>query len=126
MATDTRFKSADAQTGSAARQATKPESGEVSPGAAGHWSKLSANYSNSGDYAAALGARQQVVEVYRLLYAEKPGVFDGNLARELLGLSKDLAEDGRVEEALEASQESGKFYRNSIVINDHSKDLTSN
>ncbi|CAE6431625.1 unnamed protein product [Rhizoctonia solani] len=74
-------------------------------------SKMSISYSQSGDLAAALDARQKAVEVYRLLHTEQPTLFEGNLARELLGLSKDLAGNGRIEEAFKASQESGMLYR---------------
>ncbi|CAE6535251.1 unnamed protein product [Rhizoctonia solani] len=72
---------------------------------------MSARHLELGDLAGALDARQKAVEVYRLLHAEQPTLFKGNLARELLGLSKDLAGNGRIEEAFKASQESGMLYR---------------
>ena len=72
---------------------------------------MSVTYSQSGDQTAALDARQKAVEVYRLLHANQPEQLEGNLARELLGLSKDLAGNGRIEEAFKASQESGMLYR---------------
>ncbi|KAH7322290.1 hypothetical protein B0J17DRAFT_683539 [Rhizoctonia solani] len=81
---------------------------------ANHWSEMSTSYSQSGDQAAALEARQKAVEVYRLLHAKRPALFEGNLARELLGLSKDLAGNGRLEEAFSASQESGMLYKHLI------------
>ncbi|KDN47207.1 hypothetical protein RSAG8_03686, partial [Rhizoctonia solani AG-8 WAC10335] len=98
-----------------ANSTTSPNAGQGSEGlnyeTADHWSKISVSYSQSGDQAAALNARQKAVEVYRLLHAKQPGLFEGNLARELLGLSKDLAGNGRIEEAFKASQESGRLYR---------------
>ncbi|CAE6481526.1 unnamed protein product [Rhizoctonia solani] len=78
---------------------------------ANHWSEASAGFSQSGDQAAALDARQKAVEVYRLLHANQPEQFEGNLARELLGLSKDLGGIGQIEEAFKASQESARLYR---------------
>ncbi|KAH7336013.1 hypothetical protein B0J17DRAFT_719668 [Rhizoctonia solani] len=81
---------------------------------ANHWSEMSASCSQSGNQAAALEARQKAVEVYRLLHAKRPELFEGNLARELLGLSRDLAGNGRLEEAFSASQESGMLYKHLI------------
>ncbi|CAE6505028.1 unnamed protein product [Rhizoctonia solani] len=81
---------------------------------ANHWSEISAGYSQSGNQVAALEARQKAVEAYRLLDAQRPEIFEGNLARELLGLSKDLAGNGRLEEAFSASQESRMRYRHII------------
>ncbi|CAE6519003.1 unnamed protein product [Rhizoctonia solani] len=78
---------------------------------ADHWSKISVGHSQLGEQEAALDARRMAVEVYRLLHAKQPEVFTGNLARELLGLSKDLASNGLIEEAFNASQESGMLYR---------------
>ncbi|KAG8731710.1 hypothetical protein FRC11_002819, partial [Ceratobasidium sp. 423] len=60
---------------------------------------------------AALEARRKAVEAYRLLYQKQPEVFQGNLARELLALSEDLGSNGLLEEAFNASHESGMLYR---------------
>ncbi|CAE6502640.1 unnamed protein product [Rhizoctonia solani] len=125
MATNTPFETVGASIGSAVHQATRTELGDVSPEAASYWSEVSIDYSESGDHAAALGARQQAVEIYRLLDAEKPDIFRCDLARELLELSKDLANNDRIEEALEASQESGRLFRTLVSIGDESKDITS-
>ncbi|CAE6448663.1 unnamed protein product [Rhizoctonia solani] len=74
------------------------------------WSKMSLSHFQVGDYTAALDARQKAVEIYRLLTARQPELFEANLARELLGLSKDLAGVGRMEEAYSASEESRIIY----------------
>ncbi|KAJ1305740.1 hypothetical protein OPQ81_010472 [Rhizoctonia solani] len=81
---------------------------------ADHWSKISTSYAQNGDRVAALEARQKAVEVYRLLHAKQPELFESDLARELLGLSKDLAGNGLIEAALKASQESVMHYRHFI------------
>ncbi|CAE6481437.1 unnamed protein product [Rhizoctonia solani] len=81
---------------------------------ANHWSEISTSYSQTGNQVAALEALQKAVEVYRLLHAQRPKIFEGKLARELLGLSKDLAGNGRLEEAFSTSQESGMLYRHII------------
>ncbi|CAE6433982.1 unnamed protein product [Rhizoctonia solani] len=85
--------------------------GDVDLESIDYWSKLSASYSESGDRTAALHARQKAVEIARRLYADQPDLGESPLARELLELSKNLASNGRIVEAFEASQESGLLYR---------------
>ncbi|KAL5631872.1 hypothetical protein ACGC1H_000044 [Rhizoctonia solani] len=83
--------------------------------AVSRWSQLSASYTESGDHTAALHVRQKAVEVARRLYKYQPELGEGSLARELLELSKNLACNGRIDEAFKASQESRLLYRQILV-----------
>jgi hypothetical protein len=68
----------------------------------------------AGDRAATLDARQKAVDLYRVLHAKQADIFEGNLARELLSLSRDLAGCGQIEEAYAASEESRRLYMHII------------
>ncbi|KAH7322312.1 hypothetical protein B0J17DRAFT_633360 [Rhizoctonia solani] len=83
--------------------------GGVSLEAAEYWSKMSMEYSGSGYPEAALRARQNAVNVYRLLHEAQHNIYEGRLARELLELSKDMECNGRIEEALEAVRNRGCY-----------------
>ncbi|CAE6479017.1 unnamed protein product [Rhizoctonia solani] len=116
---DTRVEIAQTQTESPTRRRNQ-ESGGISPQSASYWSETSTSCFESGDQAAALRARQQAVEIYRHLYAEDARRFENNLARELLELSKNLAGNGQIDEAFEASQESGKLYEHLLGVHNRS------
>ncbi|GAB1524047.1 hypothetical protein RhiTH_007199 [Rhizoctonia solani] len=89
---------------------TKHVSMSTSYETANYWSRMSIVHSQAGDHTATLDARQKAVETYRLLFTEQPKLFEGNLARELLELSVDLARVGRTKEAYNASEESRMLY----------------
>ncbi|KAJ1301701.1 hypothetical protein OPQ81_008936 [Rhizoctonia solani] len=78
---------------------------------AASWSKISTSHLESGNWQAALHARQNAVTIYRRLYEAQPKLYQSDLARELLELSKDLDRNGVIEEAYEASQKSVMLYK---------------
>lgn len=63
---------------------------------------------------------QESVERYRLLAAERPGVFDADLGAALNELGLVLAALGRDEEALEAATEAVALYRSRLRAGDRS------
>jgi 1,4-alpha-glucan branching enzyme len=93
------------------RRLAQEQPAAFEPALVGYLINFSAELSESGDRAAALGALEEAVEIYRRLAQRQPAAFEPDLAGYLIDLSAELSGSGDRAAAMRAIEEAVVVYR---------------